>query len=120
LIWPLQNLRFVTVVMVVYLHAAQTAFAVRGLHGLLPQEFQFAGRAGVDIFFVISGAIMSATAPGLTWRSLAWKRFRRIVPVYYLMTLPLLVGLLWEFWKIFPARPEIIGLADIVICVIFA
>jgi exopolysaccharide production protein ExoZ len=91
LIWPLQNLRFMAAVMVVYVHAAQTAFSVTGSHGLLPQEFHLTGRAGVDIFFVISGAIMSATAPGLTWGRFAWKRFRRIVPVYYLLTLPVLI-----------------------------
>ncbi|MER8850142.1 acyltransferase [Mesorhizobium australicum] len=47
-----------------------------------------AGFAGVDIFFVISGVIIAKTAPGLTWRSFAWRRFRRIVPLYLLISIP--------------------------------
>ncbi|OBQ62620.1 hypothetical protein A8146_15975 [Mesorhizobium loti] len=74
--------------MVVYVHAAQTAVQVTGSNGLLPRDFQVVGFAGVDIFFVISGVIIARTAPGLTWRSFAWRRFRRIVPLYLLISIP--------------------------------
>ncbi|MER8997388.1 acyltransferase [Mesorhizobium australicum] len=88
MIWSLQILRFVAALMVVYVHAAQTAVKVTGSNGLLPHDFQVAGFAGVDIFFVISGVIIAKTAPGLTWRSFAWRRFRRIVPLYLLISIP--------------------------------
>lgn len=74
--------------MVVYVHAAQTAAEATGSNGLLPRDFQVVGRAGVDIFFVISGVIIARTAPGLTWKSFAWRRFRRIVPLYLLVSIP--------------------------------
>ncbi|WP_077374578.1 acyltransferase family protein [Mesorhizobium prunaredense] len=88
MIWSLQILRFVAALMVVYVHAAQTAMAATGSNGLLPHDFQVAGRAGVDIFFVISGVIIAKTAPGLTWQAFAWRRFRRIVPLYLLLSIP--------------------------------
>lgn len=88
MIWSLQILRFVAALMVVYVHAAQTAVKVTGSNGLLPRDFQVVGFAGVDIFFVISGVIIAKTAPGLTWRSFAWRRFRRIVPLYLLISIP--------------------------------
>lgn len=88
MIWSLQVLRFVAALMVVYVHAAQTAVKVTGSNGLLPRDFQVVGFAGVDIFFVISGVIIARTAPGLTWRSFAWRRFRRIVPLYLLISIP--------------------------------
>jgi exopolysaccharide production protein ExoZ len=79
--------------MVVYVHAAQIAAEATGDGGLVPQSVQTAGRAGVDIFFVLSGVIITLTARGLTWQHFAWKRFRRIVPVYYLATLIPVVAL---------------------------
>ncbi|GLQ76946.1 acyltransferase [Mesorhizobium huakuii] len=88
MIWSLQVLRFVAALMVVYVHAAQTAVEATGSNGLLPRDFQVVGFAGVDIFFVISGVIIARTAPGLTWRSFAWRRFRRIVPLYLLISIP--------------------------------
>lgn len=88
MIWSLQILRFVAALMVVYVHAAQTAVKVTGSNGLLPHDFQVVGFAGVDIFFVISGVIIAKTAPGLTWLSFAWRRFRRIVPLYLLISIP--------------------------------
>lgn len=48
-------------------------------------------QAGVDIFFVISGFVMGVTAPGLTdvrhkARVFLWRRFIRIVPLYWIFT----------------------------------
>jgi len=101
MIWSLQTLRFVAALMVVYIHAAQTAFTATGSNGFLPPDFQVVGLAGVDIFFVLSGVIITRTAPGLTWQSFAWKRFRRIIPIYFLVCIPAMfitvgVGLGWR------------------------
>ncbi|MDK1388433.1 acyltransferase [Sinorhizobium sp. 8-89] len=88
MIWSLQVLRLVAALMVVYLHAALTAFQATGSSGVLPPEIQIAGTAGVDIFFVISGVIITRTGRNLTWQQFAWKRLRRIVPIYYLASIP--------------------------------
>ena len=85
MIWPLQILRFVAALMVVYVHAAQLAVKATGSYGLFPREFPLAGQAGVDIFFVISGVIIAKTAVGLSWQEFAWKRFRRIIPFYFII-----------------------------------
>ena len=71
--------------MVVYVHAAQLAVEQTGSYGLFPRELPLAGQAGVDIFFVISGVIIARTAVGLSWQEFAWKRFRRIIPFYFLV-----------------------------------
>jgi exopolysaccharide production protein ExoZ len=71
--------------MVVYVHAAQLAVEQTGSYGLFPRELPLAGQAGVDIFFVISGIIIARTAVGLSWQEFAWKRFRRIIPFYFLI-----------------------------------
>jgi len=51
------------------------------------------GRAGVDVFFVLSGVIITLTARGLTPGEFAWKRVRRILPIYLLLSIPWVV--LW-------------------------
>ena len=80
MIWPLQILRFVAALMVVYVHAAQLAVEQTGSYGLFPRELPLAGQAGVDIFFVISGVIIARTAVGLSWQEFAWKRFAASFP----------------------------------------
>jgi len=71
--------------MVVYVHAAQMAVEQTGSYGFFPRELPLAGQAGVDIFFVISGVIIAKTAAGLSWQEFAWKRFRRIIPFYFII-----------------------------------
>jgi exopolysaccharide production protein ExoZ len=88
MLWSVQILRFVAAMMVVYVHAAQIAHQATGSNGLLPPEFQLAGQAGVDIFFVISGLIIATTAPGLTPKQFAKKRIHRIMPVYLAVCVP--------------------------------
>jgi exopolysaccharide production protein ExoZ len=88
MIWSLQILRFVAAAMVVYVHAAQTAFAATGSVGLLPYNIAGLGLTGVDIFFVISGVVIAKTAPGLTPGQFAWRRIRRIVPLYFVCCIP--------------------------------
>jgi exopolysaccharide production protein ExoZ len=61
MIWSLQILRFVAAAMVVYVHAAQTAFDATGSVGLVPYKITGLGLTGVDIFFVISGVVIAKT-----------------------------------------------------------
>ena len=88
MIWSLQVLQFVAALMIVYLHAAQTAVEATGSHGLILRDLAIVAASGVDIFFVLSGVIIAKTAPGLTSAEFAWRRFRRIVPIYVLCCLP--------------------------------
>ena len=73
--------------MVVYVHAAQLAIEATGSYGIFPARLPIAGQAGVDIFFVISGVIIAKTAVGLSWQEFAWRRFRRIIPFYYIIAI---------------------------------
>jgi exopolysaccharide production protein ExoZ len=88
MIWSLQILRFVAALMVVYVHAAQIAFAATGSSGFIPREFAIMGRSGVDIFFVLSGVVITRTAPGLTASQFSWRRLRRIMPIYLVCCVP--------------------------------
>ena len=90
MIWSLQNLRFVAAMLIVFVHSAQTAVFVTGDHGLIPFEVQFAGRAGVDIFFVLSGVVIAKTARDLTPGQFFWRRARRVLPTYFLVCVPMI------------------------------
>lgn len=70
---------------------ACAALAVVGYHvGVLP-----AGQAGVDVFFVISGFIMSQVAPR-EGHAFFLKRLIRIVPLYWLTTLGVYAIATWQ------------------------
>jgi len=91
MIWSLQILRFVAALMVVYSHSVKIAVEVTRSNGLLPLSVQMVGRAGVDIFFVISGVIISRVSIGLSWQEFAWRRLRRVVPIYFVACVPTVV-----------------------------
>ena len=86
MIVSLQYLRAVAALMVVAFHAAEKLGRMAGTDGAATFT---AGLAGVDIFFVVSGFIMLATTWGkdVTPADFARKRFERIVPLYWLLTL---------------------------------
>lgn len=86
MIWSLQVLRFVAALMVVFLHAVQSAARISGV-GIIPYEFALIGSAGVDIFFVISGVIMATVAVGRTAAEFTRARLLRIVPIYLLCSI---------------------------------
>lgn len=88
MIWSLQTLRFVAAMMVVYVHSAQVAFAVTGSGGAIPHSIAIAGRAGVDIFFVLSGVVITLLATNVTASEFAWRRVRRIMPIYWVLCIP--------------------------------
>jgi exopolysaccharide production protein ExoZ len=87
-LWSIQVLRFVAALLVVHLHAVQRAIELAASPGLLGDAATVLGRCGVDIFFVISGYIITRTSVGLTAGEFTAKRLRRIVPIYVLMALP--------------------------------
>jgi len=82
-ILPIQYLRGVAALMVVWWHAVQQVPDV-GL--VLSQGF---GSSGVDLFFVISGFIMVVTAgkSAITPREFLRRRVIRVVPLYWVLTL---------------------------------
>ncbi len=78
-----------TLLSIQHLRAA-AALAVVVFHALQWEGGGFeVGRAGVDLFFVISGVIMSwITADGaLRPGRFLWLRFTRVAPPYWLATL---------------------------------
>lgn len=50
-------------------------------------SFARAGYLGVDIFFILSGAVISFTAVGRSWSDFGKARFLRLFPAYFLVTL---------------------------------
>src|SRR5262245_3847076 len=87
MIWSLQTLRFVAALMVVYVHAAETAVDVTGSWGSLPFASIGIGLAGVDIFFVTSGFVIARVAQGRTPKDFLWARFVRVMPLYFVFAL---------------------------------
>ncbi|HEX7760137.1 MAG TPA: acyltransferase [Caulobacteraceae bacterium] len=74
-----------------YLRAA-AAIAVAVYHAFQWMDGGFeAGRAGVDVFFVISGFIMWSITAGrqVRPRSFLWRRLTRVAPTYWVITLVL-------------------------------
>jgi len=86
LIVSLQYLRAVAALMVVAFHASEKFGRMAGTDDTASFTV---GLAGVDIFFVVSGFIMLATTQGkdVSPADFARKRFERIVPLYWLLTL---------------------------------
>jgi exopolysaccharide production protein ExoZ len=91
MIWSLQILRFIAALMVVYAHAASVALAATGSVGIIPRDLAVMGTAGVDIFFVLSGVVIAKTAPGMSSTQFAWRRIRRIAPIYLVACAPVLL-----------------------------
>ena len=82
-ILPIQYLRGIAALMVVWFHAAEQ---LPRLKTLIPNTF---GNSGVDLFFVISGFIMVITTTGSAISPIEFMRRRiiRVVPLYWLLTL---------------------------------
>src|ERR1700733_8255089 len=85
--YGIQALRAIAALMVVLVHADQL-WVDRVVHRT---ESWTNGASGVDIFFVISGFVMTVSLPGLRKfghrvRVFFWRRLTRIVPLYWLAT----------------------------------
>jgi exopolysaccharide production protein ExoZ len=101
-----------------YLRGA-AALAVVAYHALQWCDGGFdVGRAGVDVFFVISGVIMWRITSRLDTAPFAflWRRFTRVAPLYWLATL--LVAAIAQVWSGFlpEVRP---GLAHMLLSLAF-
>ena len=88
-ILPIQYLRGLAALMVVWHHGTGQ---LDGLSEFFPWRF---GTSGVDVFFVISGFIMVTATAGKRTTPLDFlaRRFIRVVPLYWLLTL-ILVSIL--------------------------
>ena len=101
----LQMLRGLAASLVVVDHVMINIVDAGGLsRDALPYAF-FTGMMGVVIFFVISGFLMVRTTTSVvggpaTALDFAWRRFLRIVPLYYIATLSKVftAGLKGQFW----------------------
>ncbi len=94
-----------TLVSIQYLRAG-AALAVVAYHALQWCGGGFdVGRAGVDVFFVISGVIMWRITAGrdVSPGRFLWRRFTRVAPLYWLATL--LVAVIAPLWPGF--LPEV-------------
>jgi exopolysaccharide production protein ExoZ len=90
MIWSLQVLRFIAALLVVYHHAAYTAIRATGSNGFVPPGLTEVSQSGVDIFFVISGVIITRIARGRNASEFICSRLWRIVPMYFICTAPAL------------------------------
>lgn len=109
----IQHLRAIAALLVVFHHALTTAQQYRLGESDLANfgELYLFGNAGVDIFFVVSGFIMMYTLAQRrgqdSWHSFLWRRVKRVVPLYWLLT-SLLLALMLLAPFLFPnSRPEL-------------
>lgn len=96
--YGVQALRFAAATAVVVTHAVDLAGTRLGLETVLAGgTLENFGAVGVDVFFVISGFIIATTTQGQTGVGAAgaflWRRFRRVAPIYWLLSLPILIGM---------------------------
>ena len=96
--YGVQALRFAAATAVVVTHAVDLAGTRLGLEtALVGGTLENFGAVGVDVFFVISGFIIATTTRGQAGVEAAgaflWRRFRRVAPIYWLLSLPILIGM---------------------------
>ena len=96
--YGVQALRFAAATAVVVTHAVDLAGTRLGLEtALAGGTLENFGAVGVDVFFVISGFIIATTTQGQRGVGAAgaflWRRFRRVAPIYWLLSLPILIGM---------------------------
>jgi len=92
----LQILRFAAAALVVHAHGVDLAQKAGAPPSILAAgAFENFGAIGVDIFFVISGFIITRTAfqsGPVAAGTFAWRRLWRVAPIYYLLSLPWLLA----------------------------
>ena len=92
----LQHIRGVAATLVVVSHGVAGTNQYGFSPGLITNHFDTWGDCGVDLFFALSGFLMVLTQHDQPGNPLSFlrKRFIRIVPLYYLLTLALALALL--------------------------
>jgi peptidoglycan/LPS O-acetylase OafA/YrhL len=92
----LQILRFLSAAAVVASHLPTLAWTVGAPMAAAWKLGLVVGHAGVDVFFVLSGFVIALTGPLAKERPSAaaffWRRWRRVAPVYFVLSLPMVVG----------------------------
>jgi exopolysaccharide production protein ExoZ len=84
----LQVVRFAAASLVIALHSTETI-----LGHTAPRPLTALGPMGVDLFFVLSGYIMATVAADAEPMEFLRRRFLRIAPLYYLVTLAFMAEL---------------------------
>ncbi|HEX2815442.1 MAG TPA: acyltransferase [Phenylobacterium sp.] len=85
-IWSLQALRFWAALGVVFFHSYVATLQMSHRLGMFGEAGAAFGRVGVDVFFVLSGVIITLTSQGLTAGEFMRRRALRILPIYGLLT----------------------------------
>lgn len=93
----LQALRFVAAMMVVYHHTFSVAQgASYGAAAFAPGYVDTVCATGVDIFFVLSGFVITITGPLATPRpngvTFFWRRWSRVAPLFYILSVLAMLG----------------------------
>jgi len=85
----LQVLRFLAAALVVFSHAVDSGLATGARPLVAGTTLENFGAIGVDIFFVISGYIITRTATRAPDAAQFWRdRLLRILPLYWLLSIP--------------------------------
>jgi exopolysaccharide production protein ExoZ len=90
----LQILRALAATLVVWAHAIDVSLLTgSGKSVLASGALENFGAFGVDIFFVLSGYIISASSERTdrTWLQFATDRFIRVAPIFYVLSLPWII-----------------------------
>ena len=94
----IQALRAVAALVVVYGHSVNL---LQRQHAVVPAGLErVPGATGVDLFFVISGFVITISADGLLRkehpvRVFLWRRVLRVVPLYWMLTAMRLLAMAW-------------------------
>ena len=112
--WPLDLLRIAASIWVLLHHWMSTeGFGLKLIQHYDPPDvnhflsiFLVSGKLGVDVFFIISGIVISRSAIGKTWSQFGFARFVRLYPSYFVATL---VTILVGWWTVsgFSWSPEV-------------
>ena len=94
----IQALRAVAALVVVYGHSVNLLHRQQAVGSTGLDRLQ--GAIGVDLFFVISGFVLTISADGLLRRRhpvrvFFWRRVLRVVPLYWMLTAARLVAIAW-------------------------
>ena len=101
----IQALRAVAALVVVYGHSVTLLHRHHAVVATGLDKLQ--GATGVDLFFVISGFVITVSADGLLRkqhpvRVFLWRRLLRVAPLYWMLTGVRLLGMAW--WPAFGAH----------------